>query len=121
MYFKTDNFVPFNSLVLHLKTRGLSPVQTNATFLADNVGSCGVLLHVANSLTGFRQTLGNKCQSHATTCNRVCKQTQHVTSKQCSELLANNVTSVCTGLYVKPVAVSYFQIQNGVYCKFTIS
>ena len=41
--------------------------------------------------------------------------------QQCSELLANNVTSVCTGLYVKPVAVSYFQIQNGVYCKFTIS
>ena len=51
----------------------------------------------------------------------MCKQTQHVTSKQCSELLANNVTSVCTGLYVKPVAVSYFQIQNGLYCKFTIS
>ena len=41
--------------------------------------------------------------------------------QQCSELLSKNFTSVCTGLYVKPVAVSYFQIQNGVYCKFTIS
>ena len=36
------------------------------------------------------QTLRNNTQQHPTTCNRVCKQTQHVTS--------NNVASVCTGL-----------------------
>ena len=36
------------------------------------------------------QTLRNNSQQHATTCNRVWKRTQHVTS--------NNVASVCTGL-----------------------
>ena len=36
------------------------------------------------------QTLRNNTQYHPTTCNRLCKQTQHVTS--------NNVASVCTGL-----------------------
>jgi len=36
------------------------------------------------------QTLCNNTQQHPTTCNRVSKQTQHVTS--------NNVASVCTGL-----------------------
>ena len=36
------------------------------------------------------QTARNNSQQHATTCNRVCKRTQHVT--------ANNVVSVCTGL-----------------------
>ena len=36
------------------------------------------------------QTLRNNTQQHPTTCNRVCKRTQHVTS--------NNVASVCTGL-----------------------
>ena len=34
------------------------------------------------------QTLRNNTQQHPTTCNRVCKRTQHVTS--------NNVASVCT-------------------------
>ena len=37
-------------------------------------------------------------QQHATTCNRVCKRTQHVTST--IELLANNIAFVCTGLSV---------------------
>ena len=37
------------------------------------------------------QTLHNNSQQHITTCNRVCKRTQHVTS--------NNVASVCMGLY----------------------
>ena len=36
------------------------------------------------------QTLRNNTQQHPTTCNRVCKRTQHVTS--------NNVAPVCTGL-----------------------
>ena len=34
--------------------------------------------------------VSNFAQQHATTCNRVCRRTQHVTS--------NNVASVCTGL-----------------------
>ena len=38
------------------------------------------------------QTLRNNTQQHPTTCNRVCKRTQHVTS--------NNVASVCTRLNV---------------------
>ena len=44
------------------------------------------------SLTGFklRSTTPNITQPHATTCNRVCRRTQHVTS--------NNVASVCTGI-----------------------
>ena len=37
------------------------------------------------------QTLRNNTQQHPTTCNRVCKRTQHVTS--------NNVASVCTKPY----------------------
>ena len=37
------------------------------------------------------QTLRNNTQHHPTTCTRVWKRTQHVTS--------NNVASVCTGLY----------------------
>ena len=36
------------------------------------------------------QSLRNNSQQHATSCNRVCKRTQHVTS--------NNVASICTGL-----------------------
>ena len=38
------------------------------------------------------QTLRNSSQQHATTCNRVCKRTQHRTS--------DNVASVCKGLKV---------------------
>ena len=39
-------------------------------------------------------------QQHPTTCNRVCKWMHHVTfNVQCWKLLANNVASVCTGLY----------------------
>ena len=41
------------------------------------------------------QTLRNNTQQHPTTCNRVCKRTQHVTS--------NNVGSVCTGLKTKSI------------------
>ena len=36
------------------------------------------------------QTLRNNYQQHATTCNRLYKRTQHVTS--------NNVATVCAGL-----------------------
>ena len=45
------------------------------------VGSCCVRLHLDKRLTVFKLCL--------TTCNRVCKRTQHVPS--------NNVASVCTG------------------------
>ncbi|CAH3172383.1 unnamed protein product, partial [Porites evermanni] len=44
---------------------------------------------LAQKFDGF-QSLRNNSQQHATSCNRVCKRTQHVTS--------NNVVSVCTGL-----------------------
>ena len=68
------------------------------------------LLHYASAITEQKkclellaekferfQTLRNNTQQHPTTCNRVCKRTQHVTSiQQCWELLANNVASVCT-------------------------
>ena len=37
------------------------------------------------------QTLHNNSQQHPTTCNSVCKRTQHVTS--------NNVATVCAGLF----------------------
>ena len=47
-----------------------------------NVGSCWL-----KNLTGSYAT-----QQHPTTCNKVCKRTQHVTS--------NNVGSVCTGLNI---------------------
>ena len=45
------------------------------------------------------QTLSNNSQQHVTACKRVCKRTQHVTSNNVGGCwLANNVTSVCTGL-----------------------
>ena len=62
----------------------------------NNVGSCYVRLHVAKSLTGFKlcATTHNNAQQHEqgvqtdATCN----------IKQCWELLANNVASVCIRL-----------------------
>ena len=53
-----------------------------------NVGSCWL-----KSLTGFK--LRNNTQRHPTTCNRVCKRTQHVTS--------NNVGS-CWPTIMRPFA-----------------
>ena len=44
------------------------------------------------------QTLRSNSQQHATTCNRMCKRTQHLTSTQRWELLANNVAFVARGL-----------------------
>ena len=41
-------------------------------------------------------------QQHATTCNRVCKLTQHVTSNYVGSCWANSVASVCTGLKFRP-------------------
>ena len=62
-------------------------VQTDATtpnFVGPTIGSCCLCLHVAKSLTGFKL-----CATELpTTCNRVCKWTQQITS--------NNVGSVCT-------------------------
>ena len=51
-----------------------------------NVGSCWL-----KSLTGF--------QLRETTCNRVCKRTQHV--------ISNNLASVCTKLNVKQTTLSH--------------
>ena len=61
------------------------------------------LLRYASSITGqkecwkllalkfdWSQTARNNSQQHLTTCNGVCKRTQHLTS--------NNVASVCVGL-----------------------
>ena len=50
-----------------------------------NVGSCWL-----KSLTGFKLCATTRKNICGTTCNRVWKRTQHVTS--------NNVASVCTGL-----------------------
>ena len=51
------------------------------------------------------QTLHKNSQQHATTRNRVCKRTQHVTSNNVAGggggLLASNAASVRTGLYNK--------------------
>ena len=62
-------------------------VQTDATtpnFVGPTIGSCCLCLHVAKSLTGFKL-----CATELpTTCNRVCKWTQQITS--------NNVGSVFT-------------------------
>ena len=55
----------------------------------NNVGSCGVRLHVAKGLTGLCATkLQQSVETDAT----------HSNIQQCWELLANNVASVCTGL-----------------------
>ena len=43
------------------------------------------------------QTLRNKTQQHAT---EPCKRTQQCNIQQCWELLATNVASFCTGLYI---------------------
>ena len=69
-----------------------SAVQTDPTLLRyasaiTEQKKCWELL--AEKFDRF-QTLCNNTQQHPTTCNRVCKRTQHVTS--------NNVASVCTGL-----------------------
>ena len=57
-----------------------------------NVGSRCVCLHLAKSLTGFKlnATTPNNMQQGVQT-NETCN------IQQCWELLANNVTSVCTG------------------------
>ena len=75
-------------------------VQITFRLHAENSQHCwptmlGVVASVCTCLkVGYRfQTLRNSSQQHATTCNRVCKRTQHVTS--------NNVASVSEGLKVK--------------------
>jgi len=55
------------------------------------------------------QTLRNNTEQHPTTCNRVCKRPQHVTS--------NNVASVCTGLYREDKPKRLFKITAQVYKK----
>ena len=44
--------------------------------------------------------VSNFAQKLPTTCNRVCKRTQHVTSSNCWEFLVNIVASVFTGLNI---------------------
>ena len=48
----------------------------------NNIGSCCICFHMAKSLTGFIlcTTTPDNTQQPATTCNRVCKQTQLVIS-----------------------------------------
>ena len=52
------------------------------------------------------QILRNNSQQHATSCNRVCKRTQHVTS--------NNVASICTGLNLSsaPILLVLFNLER---------
>ena len=52
------------------------------------------------------QSLRNNSQQHATSCNRVCKRTQHVTS--------NNVASICTGLNLSsaPILLVLFNLER---------
>ena len=52
------------------------------------------------------QSLRNNSQQHATSCNRVCKRTQHVTS--------NNVASICTGLNLSsaPILLVLFNLKR---------
>ena len=71
-----------------LYLQGLSPVQTGATLLPNNSQHCWIL-YVASVCTPFCILLGkvSYVQTDATTPNR-----------QCWELLANNVASVCTRL-----------------------
>ena len=61
----------------------LSPVQTDASLMANNCQHCWQFLRpfVAKSLTGFKTcaTTPNS-QQQATTWKRVCKRTQHVIS-----------------------------------------
>ena len=70
-------------------------VQTGAT-TPNNAGSCRptMLRPIARGYTFDRfQTLRHNTQQHSTTCNRVCKRTQHVTS--------NNVGS-CWSTILRP-------------------
>ena len=52
------------------------------------------------------QSLRNNSQQHATSCNRVGKRTQHVTS--------NNVASICTGLNLSsaPILLVLFNLER---------
>ena len=68
--------------------------QQLTTILGGASQQCCIRLNKAKSLTGFKLCL-TTAQQHTTTCNRVCKPTQHVTS--------NNVgtcwpTMPCKGL-----------------------
>ena len=54
---------------------------------------CCVRLQKVSPVSNFAQEL-------PTTCNRVCKRTQHVTSNNIWGLLVNNVGSVCTELKI---------------------
>ena len=86
----------FNSFV---SVANLGYVQTGAT-TPSNVGSCKptMLRPFARGEKFDRfQTLRNNTQQHPTTCNRVCKRTQHVTS--------NNVGS-CWSTMLRPFARS---------------
>ena len=78
-----------------MRVRGPNNVQTNPTLLRHASAiteqkKCREFL--AQKFDRF-QALHNNSQQYATTCNRVCKRTQHVTS--------NNVASVCTGLALR--------------------
>ena len=72
--------------------------------------SC-VRLHWAKSLTGFKILRNNTQQKHPTTCNRVCKRTQHETS--------NNVGRCYWPTILRPFARSFtYSHPVGCFCVF---
>ena len=80
----------------------LSYPQTDAT--TPNIAA--LRTNVAKRLTGFKlcRTTPNNTQQHSTTCNRVCKGTQHVTS--------NNVGS-CWPTMLRPFAQGF---RSRIFC-----
>ena len=75
------------------------------TLRANGRNNSQVRLHVDKSLTGFKlwATAPNNTQQHATTCNRVCKRTQHVASY--------NVAS-CWPTVLRPFARGFTEAKN---------
>ena len=84
----------YDSLCISILRATCKQTQQLTTILGGAGQQCCIRLNKAKSLTGFKLCL-TTAQQHTTTCNRVCKPTQHVTS--------NNVgtcwpTMPCKGL-----------------------
>ena len=85
----------YDSLCLSILRAKCEQTQQLTTILGGAGQQCCIRLNKAKSLTSFKLCL-TTAQQHTTTCNRVCKPTQHVTS--------NNVgtcwpTMPCKGLW----------------------
>ena len=87
---------------------------------ANNVGSCGVRLHIAKRLTCFKLCTTTPKQ-HTTTCNRVGKWTKHVTSKN----FGVNGHQCCVRLHIaynqKPqfvTVICYMKVTKAEWCIF---